>query len=153
MKFRFNFEKLLQYRKLRKDLKTRELAQAQHELDEERERLHGYYDSIKQSRQRIFSLVQGEIVDEEEPVVKSVQQGEDFIDGQMVRVALQREVIREKINNVEQKQEALRQTAIEHKVLDTLRENRLEMFKKEEKKKETKAIDDLVVMRFNKGER
>lgn len=147
MKFRFPFQKLLEHKKLIEELKARDYAEAKYDLDQENKILNDYFSSIDRTRVSVANLV-----DKGGTTGEELQQLEDFIIGQKVRIERQRDVIRKKMMIVEEKQELLRQAAIERKTFETLKQKQFEKFKKEVKKYEQKQIDEMVVMRFNNEE-
>lgn len=67
----------------------------------------------------------------------------DFLTGQDLRIHRQRKQIDECRAEVEKLQDILRQKAIDVKIVEKVREKKLQEFKDEVKKRETKILDDL----------
>lgn len=142
MKFKFGLERILKHRKTVEEIQARDYAEARLELDKELNRLKLYYESIDGAREEIFKLTQ-----QDSPDNPKMSELDSFIEGQEIRIKRQREVVREKMQIAEEKQEALRMAAIERKILDTLKDKQKENYRIESRKKEQKTIDELVVVR------
>jgi flagellar FliJ protein len=78
---------------------------------------------------------------------------DDFMSGQKIKIARQRDVVINHNQIVEGKQEILIGAAKERKILEKLKEKKLAAFKKLIQKKERKATDEIVVTRFKAGGR
>lgn len=145
MKFRFPLEQLLDVRLREKDLAQRDFLFANKDLAEAEALLQSYYDTIAQARQTAGMLrVSGGLCAE------NLQQTDLFIAGQEVRISRQKEKIRELASIAEQKHAILIEAAKEHKKVEKLRERRMDRFRREQKRRELKEVDDLVTMRFER---
>jgi flagellar protein FliJ len=74
----------------------------------------------------------------------------EFIQGMKLRIEMQRQMLRTLKSDAESRLETLVEAAKERKTLDKLKERRLEEHKKVVKKKELKAMDELVTTRFKR---
>lgn len=143
MKFEFAFEKLLEHKKRLEDEARRVYNEAQSKVDSATREIKEMYESIDRSRSRAGEL--SEAGGAQAPQLGMI---DAFIAGQGLRITRQREVIRALASEAERLLETVVAAAQERKTLETLREKRLEAFKKARKKKEVKEIDELVVTRF-----
>ena len=148
MKFHFSYEILLKHRKALEDSAMREYMAAKGLLDEHMRLLDRMYEKIEQAR-----LLIGEIQKQGGRRAQELQAIETFIKGKNIEITNQRLVIRDHLQKVEVKHEKLIVAAQERKAIDKLREKRLQKFKKQQQRLEQKQVDDLVVMRYNRGER
>ena len=147
MKFEFSYEKLLDHRKTVEEVAHRDYLLAQTQVDAAEKVLRGMYDDIAKSRTRIGKLeVEG---GKAGPALGLLH---DFIDGQKIRIERQRAKIRELLAEAERKHEILVEAAREHKTLQKLKEKRKQEFRKAVKKRELKAVDEIVTTRFKRGE-
>lgn len=148
MKFKFAFEKLLNHKQTLEEIAQKKLAEAQRRLDEAKGELNNMYKAIDDVRARAFELERHGGSTQATGVST-----DEFILGQKIRIEKQREVVRERMMDVEQRQEELIIAARERKTLEKLKEKKIEEFKIEQKRKELKEIDDIVTMRFPKKDR
>jgi flagellar export protein FliJ len=147
MKFRFAYEKLLEYRKQQEEIARRDYNESLVALDREKEkleRMYLYLDQATEEKYRLSSLATG-------VPIEMVNKIEIFQVGQNIRIKSQRLVIQGFQQIVEQKHEILISTAREFQVLEKLREKKLAEFKKIQRKLDAKAMDEIVVTRFKRG--
>lgn len=143
MAFDFKFESLLKYRKRLEEAAQREFIAARRELDESLAKIQQMYASIEASRNYIHSCqVQGVSGD-----ISRILSSEQFILGQKIKIDLERGRARELMMRVEEKQELLLAAAREFKKIEKLKERQRADFKKQQRRLETKRVDDLVVIR------
>jgi flagellar protein FliJ len=146
VKFKFAFEKLLAHKQTLEEIAQKNLAEAQRKLEDAKNELNALYQAVDDVRARSFEL--------ERQGGQSQMTGiatDEFIKGQKYRIEKQKNVVREKMWDVEQRQDELIIAAREKKTLEKLREKKLEEFQLEMKRKEVKEVDDIVTMRFKKG--
>jgi flagellar FliJ protein len=147
MKFRFPLQKVMQHRKTVEELAQRDFEEANAILIQENQKLEEMQNQILQARERAFqSQTEGGRAG---PVLSQVH---DFMGGQDIRIERQKEKIKECQSLVENLREILRQKAIEYKMIESLKERKLEKFKVEARKKEQKQMDDTSLMRFRREE-
>jgi len=145
VKFEFAFEKLLDHRRKLEDVARRNWLHARGKVDEAKARLTALFDEVDHARNRAAELaVRGGT---QGPALAQV---DDFINGQKIRVDRQRAVIRELTEEMEKLQDAMVEAAKERKILEKLKERRLEEFKIRRRKHELKEVDELVVTRFGR---
>lgn len=146
-KFRFPLQKVMQHRKTVEELAQRDYQEALANLNFENQKLQQMQNQIIQARDSAF----GRQTDGGR-AVPALSQVHEFIRGQDIRIERQKEKIKECQSLVENLQEILRQKAIEYKMIESLKERRLEKFKIEKRKKEQKQMDDTSLMRFRREE-
>jgi len=147
MKFKFSYQQLLEHRKRLEEIAQKEYLLAQKEVDDAEVELEKMYQQIDDSRQRA-GFLQAKGGDQAASLVFI----DDFINKHKIRIETQRKKIRERKSIAEEKQQALVNAAKEYKILDKLREKKVIDFKHVEKKRELKFVDDLVTMRYKRGE-
>lgn len=147
MKFRFPFDNIMNHRKTIENLAQREFVEAQNRVIEEENRLKLFEKSIADARLKAhaFELSGGNQSD-------SLQQIHEFIKGQEIRIQRQKHIIQLGNKLVEEKREILREKAIDYKIIEKLKEKKLEAFKKDQKTLDQKRVDDMVTARFKRGE-
>lgn len=145
MKFHFNLERLLTHRKTIEDLARKDYVEALVHYQEQKTILEGYYQSIEDARKTAFDR-QSQGGNQAE----SLSQIHLFIKGTEIKIERQRKKVREFLEIVEDKQEILRQAAVEYKMIERLKEKKKEEFKLEERKREQKFTDELVTTRFRR---
>ena len=147
MKFKFSYQKLLEHRKRLEELARDDYLLAQKLVMVAEEGLEKMYQQIDDSRTRAGTLsVKGG------DQVASLVLIDHFINNHKLRIEAQRKKIRELKSTAEEKQQALVSASKEYKILEKLRERRVLEFKEIVKKREQKFVDDLVTMRFKRGE-
>jgi flagellar export protein FliJ len=148
MKFRFKLDSLLKHRGTLKDQAQKEYADAQAKVNECLAEIERMYDQIDESR-LLISQTEKNAKDQQTPVFVSTH---EFVDGQKIKIDRKRKEARELMVAAERKLEALIEATREYEVLKRLRERQHVEFKKVEKKRDVKRIDDLVTMRFKRSE-
>ena len=148
MKFKFSYEKLLAHKQTLEQIAQKNLAEAQRRLDQAKSELQGLYQAIDDVRNRSFEMERQGGLSQNTGVAT-----DEFVNGQKIRIAKQKDVVREKMMDVEQRQEELILAARERKTLEKLKEKKIEEFKTEVKRKEQKEVDDMITMRFLKKDR
>lgn len=145
-KFEFNFDALLNYRSRLEELARKDYLEAKAKLDEVLNSINMMYLSIDQSKARIGQVEMSPNVNLSE--ISSIH---EFIMGQLKKIETARYKSRELMAIAEEKHEIMVEAAKNKKVLEKLKEKRREEFRQEQKKIETKRLDDLVTMRYRGG--
>ncbi|MEZ0392295.1 MAG: flagellar export protein FliJ [Pseudobdellovibrionaceae bacterium] len=147
MKFQFPLQKVLQHRKVLEDLAQRDFQEALAELNLQLQKLNQMEEAVLLAREEAFRRQS-----EGGKTSSSLTQVDDFLKGQDIRIARQKERIKECESLVENLREILRQKAIDYKIIEELKTRRLKEFKVEQKKREQKRLDDISLMRFRRGD-
>lgn len=147
MKFKFSLEKVLRQRELQESLAQRDLSEAMGLLNDEIAKLENMIQVKEDSIQQRNNLVQTT-----QTWSLSVQQINQFLNGQDVRIKLQNQRLSEFEKVVEAKREILRKAAIEVKIIEKLKEKKLAEFKREFERKEQSELDELTALRFSRNE-
>lgn len=142
-KFNFTLEKVLRHRRVLQETAEREFHEAQAVLNAEIAVLERMLDQ----RHRAFGdrhrrEVQGGAA------AGALTQVHEFLRGQDFRIERQRKKIQEIEIQVENLREALRQKAIDTKIMEGLRERKFAEFRKDQAKTEQKRLDDISSTRF-----
>lgn len=147
MKFKFSLEKVLRQRELQESLAQRDFAEAQNALNDEIAKLQNMIqikeDSIRE---------RNDLVKNTQTWGLSVQQINQFLIGQDLRIKLQNQRLSEFEKVVEAKREILRKASVEVKIIEKLKEKKLEEFKREFEREEQNEIDELTALRFSRNE-
>lgn len=146
-KFRFPLQKVMQHRKTVEELAQKDFEEAMAQLNQENQKLAQMQNQIVQARDAAFGRQT-----EGGRAAPALSQVHEFIKGQDIRIERQKEKIKECESLVENLREILRQKAIEYKMIESLKERKLEKFKLEVRKKEQKLMDDTSLMRYRREE-
>lgn len=142
MGFKFRLEKVLQHRKTQENLAQKDFQDAQHFLNQQIDFLEKMVLEKTRARERSHSLeLEG---GSKGPALVQIY---EYIKGQDIRIERQRETIKQAELIVENKREILRQAAIEYKIIEKLKEKKLEQYHHEENRKEQADLDEQVTMR------
>ena len=147
MKFKFSYEKLLEYHKQQEEIARRDYIESVNHLDTEKSKYQKMWDDHDQSIAEEHRLR----MNPAGVLLPKIEMLDIFVKGQKVRIANQRLVVMNHTQIVEQKQEILIQVVKECKTFEKLKEKQLAEFKKMQKKKEAKNNDELVVTRFKRN--
>jgi flagellar FliJ protein len=147
MKFRFPLQKVMQHRKTLEDLAQGNFHEALAELHKQEYILNEMLDAVKSARDAAFQSQSGG-----GQASSTLVQVDEFLKGQDIRIGRQREKIKECESLVENLREILREKAIDYKIIEGLRDRRLEEHKVEQNKREQKMTDDMNLMRFRREE-
>jgi flagellar FliJ protein len=142
MKFKFRFENVLKHRKIMEDVAQRDFQEANSLLNVEIEKLNNMIHAAHEAQEHLFEKQK-----QGGPAGPALSQVHDFLKGQDIRIARQRQKVQEYEKVVENLREILRHKAIEYKIMEGLKSKNQEEFKKEQNKKEQKNLDDLALMR------
>jgi flagellar protein FliJ len=142
-RFKFRLERVLDYKEVEKDERSRELAVRNRELREREERL----DEIVDAHEKVVCPTNEVITMAELNLMGQYQEA--------LRQALiqQRLLILEAADAVEAARDAYIEKSIEVETYETLKAKKREVFKDELKRKERKDLDEITVQRhrFRKG--
>lgn len=143
MKFKFRLDSILRHRKIEQDMAQREFSVAQQAVRDQLAHIKKLYAAIDFSRKKIEEMqMSGGSCSAQ---ITSI---ESFIEGQKLVIEKARSKARELMQVEEEKHEALVEKMQKLKILEKIKENKKEEFKKAQKKKFQKNIDDIVTMRF-----
>jgi flagellar export protein FliJ len=144
-KFKFRLEKVLMQRQIVCDLAQRSLAEAQAQLNAEVDELNSMMNvknaSLEQRTKSVESTTDW---------ANSVNQINQFLIGQDLRIKSQNLRIKESENLVESRREILRHAVSEVKILERLEEKEKQNFMKEVLRFEQAEMDELTVIRFSR---
>lgn len=147
MKFKFSLEKVLRHRQIQLDLAQRDFLEAQNFFNDE----IAVLENMKQLKQD--SLQQrAELVNSSQTWSSTVEQINQFVSGQDLRIKNQNLRLLEFEKQVEALREILRKASIEVKIIEKLKEKKFEDYKKEQQRKEQNEMDELSVLRFSRNE-
>jgi len=149
IKFRFSYESLLEHRKLEEEVARRDFNEAFRLLEEQKEKYRKLYAMLHGAEAESFTL-QGS---PERVQISKLIELNDFMAGQKIKIAKQREIVINHTQIVEGKQDILINAAKETMILEKLKEKQYGAYKKAVAKKEAKLTDEIVVMRFKGGGR
>lgn len=146
-KFKFRLEKVMMQRQIVADMAQRSLAEAQAQLRAEIE----VCDEMIAVKDRSLAE-RTSTVESTTDWANSVNQINQFLIGQDLRIKRQNERIKETENLVEARREILRHAVSEVKILERLEEKEKQSFIKELNKAEQAEADEITVLRFSRNE-
>lgn len=149
MKFHFSYESLLEHRKLEEEVARRDYNETLRALDEQKAEYKKLYTRLHEAEAEVFE-VQGS---SQGVTIPKLLELNDFMAGQKIKIAKQREIVINHTKIVEGKQDILIAAAKETMILEKLKEKQRAEFKKVTAKKEAKITDEIVVTRFKSGGR
>ncbi|MBY0452899.1 MAG: flagellar export protein FliJ [Bdellovibrionaceae bacterium] len=146
-KFKFTLEKVLVQRNIIKDTAERSFAEAQQLLNAENDALNALTEAREQSvtKRRI-------LIDTTQDWMTAVDQINQFINGQDLRIKKQHLRIKDAENLVESRREILRQAVSEVKIIERLEEKQKKAYLAEVAKADQAELDELTVLRFSRNE-
>ena len=148
MGYKFPFAGLLKYRKSQEEVCRREFFAAQTEVEKALENIRGMYDSRDRARHEAEQLSRrgGQ-------TSMQLQGIADYIEGLNLKIDRERSRARDLMQIADDKRDILVAAARETKVLEKLEEKRPQAYRDTQKKIEEKRTQDLVTMRFARGEK
>ncbi|MEI7973547.1 MAG: flagellar FliJ family protein [Bdellovibrio sp.] len=144
-KFRFPLETLKMQRRILQDLSQKDYQEGLGRLKSEQSRKEKMRTDVLESLRRTF-----EDQHEKQGSPLRLQLGSEFVHLQDLRMKNQDAVIAQTQAEVETLQEILRRRAIDHKIIERLKEKQKEEHRKEVEKIRQKNIDDINTMRFRR---
>jgi flagellar FliJ protein len=149
MKFHFAYESLLEHKKLQEEIARRDYIETLHDLDEQKALYKSLYTRLHEAEAESSEIQNSKIGVQ----ISKLIELDDFMAGQKIKIAKQREIVINHTTIVEGKQEIYIAAAKETKILEKLKEKKRTEFKKMAAKKEAKMTDEVVVTRFKSGGR
>lgn len=143
MPFRFPLQKVLEHRKTLENLAQREFQLAQAELQARLTELSRLREALLDSTFEAGRIQTSGL----SSVPASLKQIHEFQVLQRKKIELQEAKVREAENLVEEKREILRQKAVDHKIMERLKERRFEEHRAEVRDREQKESDETSVLR------
>lgn len=147
MKFQFRLNHVLKHRRTLEDEALREYRLAQREAQKILNEIEQMYASIDNSQKQIETLQRVDAA-----AIPKVQSHNDFLQGLRKKIEMKKVDLREKQQIAEDKQEVLREAARNVKILEKLEEKQAQEFYKSLKVKEDKEMNDMIVMRHQRGD-
>lgn len=146
-KFKFSLEKVLVQRNIIKDTAERSFGEAQQLLNAENDALNALTEAREQS-----VVQRRNLIDTTQDWMTAVDQINQFITGQDLRIKKQHLRIKDAENLVESRREILRQAVSEVKIIERLEEQQKKAYLAEVAKAEQAEMDELSVLRFSRNE-
>ncbi len=146
-KFKFTLEKVLVQRQIVADQAEELFIEAQQELSKQNEELSQLTQTNENSIQQRRNLI-----DSSQDWMLAVQQINQFLIGQDLRIKKQHLRIIEEEKRVESRREILRQAVSEVKIIERLKEKQKTAYLAEVAKAEQDELDELTVLRFSRTE-
>lgn len=146
-KFKFTLEKVLMQRQIIQDTAQRSFSEAEALLNAEISALNALTEAREQSVVQRRTLI-----DTTQDWMSTVEQINQFIAGQDLRIKKQHLRIKDAENLVESRREILRQAVSEVKIIERLEEKQKKAYLAEVAKVEQAEIDELAVLRFSRNE-
>lgn len=147
-KFNFSLDKVLRHRHIQADLAQKDFQEAQRNHSDEVAVLDNMKD-LKEAAKRQRT----QVVETTQSWSASVEQINQYLTGQDVRIQKQNERLLELIKVVEAKRQILQEALTAAKIIEKLREAKKEQFFKEVAVAEQQEMDEMSVMRFTKTEK
>ena len=146
-KFKFSLDKVLVHRNIQVDLAKKEFMDAENILDAEIKKLEDMKDRKQTALNQRTEAVQGSL-----SWANSVDQINNFLSGQDLRIKKQNERLLDCRKVVESRREILQEALTAAKMIERLREKKKVQYFREVSINEQKEIDELSVIRFSKME-
>jgi flagellar export protein FliJ len=148
MKFRFRYQQILRFRKSLEDVAFVDYAEAAKKTKDAERVLADLAKSISAAHRQAMEIrrLGGSTASE-------LMALDSFITGQGFRLEQKKLELRQLKSEEEEFQETLRARATDRKSLDILNDKQKTEWKKEMRKKDTKASDEMVVMSFPRREK
>ncbi len=143
MKFKFKLEKLLTHKNMQVDIDRKKFLDKQNELNEQNKNLQSMIASKKEVGHQV-----NQTVVQSDSWKLNVDQMNDYLIGQDLRIAQQNERLRIIEKEVEILRQILLKSLTEAKMVDKIKENKKSEFLKEIKEFEQKEIDEIATLRF-----
>jgi flagellar protein FliJ len=145
LKFKFRLERVLNHKKMEKDLAQRDFLEAQSRYQRGLDALEAMYQEVSNAKR-----YEAAVVTEGGRTAEALKWSAFFIEGQKVRIENQKLTNRQLVQEAEKKQEVLVERARDFKTFEKLKEKVKERYKKEIKKQDMKMTDEIVVMSSNR---
>lgn len=142
MKFSFRLEQVLKHRRMQEKVALQLMFKAKTELENEQRNLNQLFDSIDRARERRFELEQSSAGPLEQAYV------ETFILGQNMRIEKQKLRIRDFQIAFEREQDSYRDALLRVRVLENLKDKKLDEFKKKLNTQELSIMNDVLSAQY-----
>ena len=142
MRFRFSLQKVLEQRKIEKDIAEREFQTASQAARTQSEKIKSFYQQIDEARAKSSSLVKTGGA-----LSPDLNQIETFIQRQKIKIERENMLLRQLKSDEEARRESLIEAAREFKIFEKLKEKKSEEFRKEQIRKDHRITDEIVVTR------
>jgi flagellar protein FliJ len=146
-KFHFKLEKVLKQRQIIMEMAQRDFAEAQALLVQETEKLNAMVALKEQSLAERATMIQTS-----QDWVNKVEQINNFVRGQDLRIKNQHLGLQKAENLVEAKREILRHAVSEVKIIERFEEKQKTAYMAEVAKVEQAELDEIAVLRFSRIE-
>lgn len=143
MKFKFTLQKVLEHRKLIENLAQKDFQEVAAELAEQQAKLEQMYQDAHAAHTRAGELTQ--MGGAQGPALSQIH---EYLKGQKIRITYQVVKVQEVEKLVEAKREVLRQSALDYKIIEKMRENKFEAYKAERNSQDQKEMDEQAILRF-----
>lgn len=143
MKFKFPLQKVLEHRKVKENLAQKDFQEAMMLLNEAKKHLDEMLGTKTQAH-----ATAGNYANQGGAQGPALTQIHEFLKGQEILIQRHKQKIQEIEKLVEAKREILRQTALEYKIMEKMRENKFEEYKAERLSQEQKENDEQSILRF-----
>ncbi len=143
MKFKFPLQKVLEHRKIKENLAQKDFQDAVMLLTKENELLAQMEQDKSEAHNRTGLLAQQGGA--QGPAFAQIH---DFLKGQEIRLQRQKQKIQEIEKLVESKREILRQSVLEYKIMEKMRENKFEEYRHDRLTEDQKENDEQSILRF-----
>ncbi|HWU43764.1 MAG TPA: flagellar export protein FliJ [Bdellovibrio sp.] len=143
MKFAFPLQKVLEHRKILENLAQKDFQEAEAAFSQQQVLLQ----KLKQAVQEAYAQA-GQLSQKGGAQGPALSQIDEFIRDQKIRITTQTQKVQDAEKLVESKREVLRQAALDYKIIEKMRENRLEAYKAELLSQERKEMDEQAILRF-----
>jgi flagellar FliJ protein len=143
MKFKFPLQKVMDHRKINQDLAQKDFQEVIQRFRDEEEILNKMLSDEHEAHRSAGTFVQNG--GHQGPALHQVH---EFLQGQKVRVARQKEKVNEMEKLVEAKREILRLASQDYKIMETVKEKKFESYKSERLMQDQKENDELSILRF-----
>ncbi|WP_413612655.1 flagellar export protein FliJ [Bdellovibrio sp. HCB-110] len=143
MKFKFPLQKVLEHRKIKENLAQKDFQEAMMLLNEENDRL-----AQMEQHKTGAHMQAGAFASQGGTQGPALSQIHEFLKGQEIRIHRQKQKIQEIEKLVEAKREILRQSALEYKIMEKMRENKFEEYKQDRLAQDQKEMDEQSILRF-----
>ncbi|MBC7466311.1 MAG: flagellar export protein FliJ [Bdellovibrio sp.] len=147
-KFSFSLDKVLKHRRMQAELAQKDFLEAQRNYDFEDDQLQQMIATKEAAKQQRVDVVQ-----QTQSWSATVEQINQYLTGQDVRIQKQNESLLELKKVVEAKRQILQEALTAAKIIEKLRETKKAEFFQEVAKAEQKETDEMSVMRFAKTEK
>ena len=147
-KFNFSLDKVLKHRRMQADLAQKDFLEAQRNHDFEVEQLEQMIATKEAAKQQRVDVVQ-----QTQSWSATVDQINQYLTGQDVRIQNQDQRLLELKKVVEAKRQILQEALTAAKIIEKLRETKKAEFFQEVAKAEQQETDEMSVMRFAKTEK